>query len=105
MLGLSACLKLLGKDVQLSDEELDVEPETVIEFTEQLIQRADHFWTSFDVEFKQRFQKVLFPEGIAFNGENFETTSTVSIFNLLGEFPEANTRMATPAGFEPASPA
>ena len=82
-------------------EELDIE--AVLNFSEYVILNAPRLWTEFDLNQKQRLQTVLFPEGVTFSDSGFGTAVTSVIFNLLQQPEGEKTRMATPAGFEPAS--
>jgi len=59
-------------------EELDVE--IVLNFAQELLSNAGKLWKEFDLDRKQRLQKVLFPEGLNFADGKF---GTASIFNDL----------------------
>jgi hypothetical protein len=55
---------------------------------------------------KQRLQQLFFPEGIAFDGNRFSRTAvTAPLFKYLATGEQAEERLASPAGFEPALPA
>ena len=90
-------------DIELHDaklEEFDIE--TVLEFAERLILNAGRMWTEMSLNQKQRFQRVLFPEGLTIleNGE-VGTGVTCTIFNILQTENEANSHLAAPTGIEP----
>jgi hypothetical protein len=50
-------------------DELDVE--AVLQFAEHVLLNAARLWTEFSLEQKQRFQKVLFPQGVRFSEGKF----------------------------------
>ncbi len=58
-------------------------------------------WMSGGIEVKQRFQSLIFPNGITHDGRSFETAQTAIIFKVLQEFSGEKSRMASPTGFEP----
>ena len=80
-------------------EKMDVEG--VLNFAEKSILNADHLWTCLPSEGKLKFQRVLFPTGITFDGSTFGTVKNDSIFNYLSVFIVGNKKMASPTGFEP----
>lgn len=59
-------------------EELDVE--AVVNYGVNAISDASQFWRDGSVDQKQRFQRILFPEGLTFDGENFGTAATCLAF-------------------------
>ncbi len=90
---------------ELHDAELDVlDVEGVLGFAEHLLTNAARLWSEFRLDQKQRFQHVLFPKGLSFDGEAFGTGETCSFFSYLRELQPVQERLATPAGFEPALP-
>jgi site-specific DNA recombinase len=96
-----ANLESLIHDARL--EELDIEE--VLEFAQHVLGNAAHLWLESSIDQRQRLQKVLFPTGLAYHPENgFGTAVTGSMFNVLTDFSGEKTRLASPAGFEPALP-
>lgn len=79
--------------------------EGVLEYAGMVISNAGKLWIEFNLEQKQRFQRVLFPDGLAFKDGEFRTDTTCPIFKLLQSDREGEERMATPTGFEPVLPA
>jgi hypothetical protein len=57
--------------------------EGVLAFAEHVILNAAQLWIEFSSDQKQRLQKVLFPEGLTFAGEEFGTAATCPLFKLL----------------------
>ena len=80
-------------------EELDVE--AVLGFADTILSNPARLWFEAKCEQKQRLQKVFFPQGITFDGENFGTALTGSLFSYLDEIVREKTNLASPTGFEP----
>ncbi len=83
-------------------EELDVE--AVVNYGVNAISDASQFWKDGSVDQKQRFQRMLFPEGLTFDGENFGTAATCLAFSYLREVSQCNVSLASRTGVEPVSP-
>ncbi len=81
---------------------LDVK--AVLGLAEHLLRNAARLWSEFNLDQKQRFQQVLFPQDLSFDGESFGTAATCSFFSYLRELQPVQEGMVTPAGFEPALP-
>ncbi len=80
-------------------EEYDVEG--VLAFVEHVIRNAGRLWTEFSSDQKQRLQKVLFAEGVIFERDEFRTSVTSPLFNMLEKPEVEKSRMATLPGIEP----
>ena len=80
-------------------EYLDLEG--VLRFAEKIITRPARLWLDSSLDGKQRLQKVFFPEGIAFDGQQFGTATTSLFFNILERISGQNNSLASPTGFEP----
>jgi hypothetical protein len=93
--------KMQFKDAQL--DEVDVE--AVLTFADTFLLNTARIWTEMSSEQRQRFQRVLFPEGIEFeSGGVFRTAVTCPFFRLLQPEMTPHTQMAAPTGFEPVYP-
>ena len=89
-------------ELELSEartELLDVDG--ILGFAEYVLTRARRLWMELELDQKQRLQQVLFPEGLAFDGEGFGTVITCLAFKKLGENGESKSGVASPTGFEP----
>ena len=63
-------------------EELDVEG--ILAFAERVLPRAADLWVQAQLDQRQRFQQLFFPEGLAFDGERFVgTAATAPAFSYL----------------------
>ena len=89
-------------EIELADvvsEQLDVDG--VLAFAEHVLTNAARLWMELGLDQKQRLQQVLFPEGLRFDGEKFGTAVTWLAFKQLAEDGEAESSVASPAGFGP----
>jgi site-specific DNA recombinase len=84
-------------------DELDVEG--ILAFAERILPRASDLWVQASLDYKQRLQQLFFPEGVAYDGNRFNrTAATALLFKYLEPGEQADESLASPAGFEPASP-
>ena len=79
--------------------------ETVLAFAEHIVVSATRLWNEYDPRRKRHLQRVLFPEGLAYDGESFGTPVTCLFFSDLEDFQGEKPRMVSPTGFEPVLPA
>jgi hypothetical protein len=80
-------------------EELDVE--AVLAFAEKISLSASRMWLEADLAQRQRFQALLFPEGLQVVDGEVRTPISVSFYNELGSFIPSEERLVSPTGFEP----
>jgi hypothetical protein len=80
-------------------EELDVE--ATLDFADYALRNAARLWQGFDVDQRIRFQTLLFPAGLPFDGEGFGTTEISPVFKMLEAATDVTGSWASPAGFEP----
>jgi site-specific DNA recombinase len=84
-------------------DELDVEG--ILAFAERILPHASDLWVQASLDYKQRLQQLFFPEGAAYDGNRFNRTAvTALLFRYLEPGERAEESLASPAGFEPASP-
>lgn len=84
-------------------DELDVEG--VLNFAEYVILEPRRLWTESTVDQRQRLQQFLFPSGVTYSREHgFGTAEHCVFFRWLAATTPEKEQMASPAGFEPASP-
>ena len=82
-------LDLLNEEVALTEleiyetklEELDLE--AALNFAICALGNAAAFWNQCSSEQKQRFQRILFPNGLIFDGESYRTAPTCIAFSYL----------------------
>jgi site-specific DNA recombinase len=93
-------------EMALSDARLaELDVEGVLGFAEHVLTNAGRLWTDAPLDQKQRLQQALFPKGLEFDGEGFGTAATCLAFTQLRLSEARDSRMASPTGFEPGSPA
>jgi len=103
-------IDLLRQDAALAEmrlhdtklEEFDVEG--VVEFASRIMSDLSRFWAQATLEQKIKFQTVLFPDGLKFNGEKFGTAKTCYAFSYLREISRPDSSLASRTGVEPVSP-
>jgi hypothetical protein len=74
-------------------EETDIE--CVLAFAEQTLTNAPQLWSASSVDQRQCLQKVLFPSGLAFDGEGFGTAVTCMAFSDLRGYLQERSGMAS----------
>jgi site-specific DNA recombinase len=82
-------------------EELDIE--AVIDFAENVFMDAARLWFEMSTDQKQRFQQVLFPEGVDFTDGNYRTTATCLMFSGLEPKQPEKEQLVALTGIEPVS--
>ena len=85
--------------VQAQTGELDVE--VLLDFGENLMMNTAQMWLDLGFEQKLRFQRVLFPDGLTFDGESFGTVLTSPVITYLRDISTGKVSMASPTGFDP----
>jgi site-specific DNA recombinase len=83
-------------------EELNIEE--LLGFAGTVLSQPARLWFDSDCDQKQRLQKVLFPDGLRFDGKEFGTAVTSSLFSNLDTIVKEKTNLASPTGFEPVLP-
>jgi hypothetical protein len=74
-------------------EELDLE--AALKFATNALGNAAAFWIQCSADQKQRFQRVLFPNGLVFDGDTYRTAETCLVFSYLREISEGNSSLAS----------
>ena len=65
--------------------------EGILAFAERVLARAADLWVQASLEQRQRFHQLFFPEGIAFDGNQFVGIGvTAPAFNYLREIKTGN---------------
>ena len=87
--------------IERNDSELDaLDVETVLEFAEHVVLNARRLWSEFPLKHRRRMQKVLFPEGLAYDGEAFRTPVTCLFFRDLERSEREEYHVVARTGFE-----
>ena len=78
--------------------------EGLMDFADKIASRPARLWIESAIDQRQRLQKVFFPHGLSFDGEEFGTGVPSFFFNVLNGYGERNDDLASLTGFEPVSP-
>jgi hypothetical protein len=103
-------LDLLNEQIALVELEIydtkleSLDLEAALNFATNALSNAALFWTQCSADQKQRFQRVLFPEGLVFDGESYRTATTCLAFSYLRDISDENSSLASRSRFEPVSP-
>jgi len=91
---------------QMNDAKLDeFAVEEALNNAEFVLTNPERLWIDASVEIRQRFQKLLFPEGLSYTKEDgFGTGVSSSVYELLGTFGTDVSALAPPRGIEPLFP-
>ena len=73
----------------------------VVEFGLQKLQDPRTAWNAFSLAQKQRFQTLLFPEGVTFDHGECRTTKTALILQIKTTLREGELSLVTSPGVEP----
>jgi len=95
-----ALAQLDAHDAKL--EELDIE--AALNYATDALRNAGRFWIQCSADQKQNFQRVLFPEGLVFDGKSYRTAPTCIAFSYLKGISEGKSSLASRTGVEPVSP-
>jgi len=91
-------------EMELRDASLEtIDAEEVVEFALDVLVNASNLWRTASLDEKQRFQQVLFPEGVDYIDGNYRTSATCMLFNGLETEGAGKEEMVGPAGIEPAT--
>jgi hypothetical protein len=69
--------------------------EAALNFATSVLSNVAAFWIQCSTDQKQRFQKVLFPNGLIFNGETYRTAETCLAFSYLKGISEGDSSLAS----------
>jgi len=103
-------LDLLNEEIALAELEIhetridEMDLEAALNFATNALSNAAQFWIQCSPEQKQRFQRVLFPNGLVFEGESYRTAETCLAFSYLQAISSGDPSLASRTGIEPVSP-
>jgi DNA invertase Pin-like site-specific DNA recombinase len=75
--------------------------EGLLTFAEKIVRSPARLWMESSLDQRQRLQQTFFPSGITYDGHEFRTPVSDSFFSVLTGFFDAESRLASPMGFEP----
>ncbi len=89
-------------EMEIRDSNSDgLEIEAALDYAENMLVNASNFWKAAPLAQKQRFQQVLFPEGIEYANSGYRTTATCLLFNGLDEEQVGKEDLVALPGIEP----
>ena len=88
---------------RIEGEEIDRRFDQAIELAYSLLENPKESWDDLLIEPKVRFQRVVFPQGVSFDGEKIGTAEISLNLRLLSLFSEQGSDLVGPAGIEPAT--
>ena len=83
-------------------EEFDIEG--TLAFAEHLVSKSSRLWIEAGLEQRQRLQRLFFPEGLSYDGQEFRTPVTCPFFSNLEGTSGQIRGMVEQKGFEPSTP-
>ena len=101
---------LLNEEITLAELEVydsrleELNLEAALNFATNALSNAAAFWKQCSPEQKQRLQRILFPDGLIFDGESYRTTTTCLAFSYLQAISSGDSSLASRTGIEPVSP-
>ncbi len=72
----------------------------IVSLAESLLENVSSVWFEASFDNKQRFQSLMFPNGLPVSNENFGTATLGLPFNLIRDFSGDETTLVTPREFE-----
>ena len=94
--------QILVKRIELNEAEIELnDVEACLNFAKFFMANVTDLWINADLNLKQRFQALLFPDKIFYEDGKFRTTKTALIFKQLQSNPTTKSDLVAPTGFEP----
>ncbi|MBN2028082.1 MAG: recombinase family protein [Actinobacteria bacterium] len=96
--------EIIVREIELENisEELVKDLSGSLKYCEYFMRNIDQIWINGDIRTRKRFQNILFPEGIYYDGNEFIGTDKKScIFQLLGAETRRTSTLAPREGLEP----
>ena len=94
--------EIISKKIQLSDYENQIiDIDALIKYGKNILLNLSSFWLKLDTPRKISFQKMLFPDGIYLENNEFRTTEMSSVLKAIEDKDYAQSIMAGERGFEP----
>lgn len=94
--------EIVVKRIELNETKIELnDVEACLNFAKFFMTNVADLWVNADLNLKQRFQTLLFPDRIFYEDETFRTTKTSIIFKQLQSTPTQKSDLVAPTGFEP----
>ncbi len=85
-------------------EELEQSKDSIIEvvtYCKSLLSNLSELWLTSNILVKQKLQRIIFPDGIEFDGKKFRTVVTNKIFGHLHNISTQSENLVSRRGVEP----
>jgi len=87
--------ELRDKRLELTENEMELnDVNSCMNYCKFFLSNIANLWASAELNLKQRFQTLIFPEGIYYNSQNFGTAKTALIFRHLQKIRSDESSMA-----------
>jgi site-specific DNA recombinase len=97
--------EIITKKIEVNDTSIELNDiEACLNYCKFFLANIADLWFNADLNLKQRFQTLIFPDKIYINQESFRTTVICLIFKELQKNNADQYKMVAPSGFEPESP-
>ena len=94
--------EILVKQIELNEYKIDLDDsQACINFCKYFISNIADLWREADLDLKQRFQKLIFPEKVLYKKGRFRTTKIALIFKVFDGKSSPDYCQAPRVGFEP----
>jgi hypothetical protein len=94
--------QILVKQIELNEVKIDLnDVEACLNYCKFFVSNLALLWASSEVDLKQRFQSLVFPDKIYYEKGTFRTTRTALIFKQLAAKSPEELQLVAPTGFEP----
>ena len=95
--------EIVAEKISLSESRIDqFDIEAALAYAKHFIMNLGRQWFDCPHDLRSRFQKLVLPEGIAYNRqESFRTAKLGCIFELNQQFAVSNSSLVDHTGFEP----
>ncbi len=92
-------------NLELHENRLDdLDLEAALGFARHVMTNTYTIWAAADPTQKRRLQRLVFPEGVSFNGEALGTPVIAMLFSMLREETVVEVKMVEQKGLEPSTP-
>ncbi|MBL8012659.1 MAG: recombinase zinc beta ribbon domain-containing protein [Candidatus Omnitrophica bacterium] len=94
--------QILMKQIELNEVKIDLnDVEACLNYCKFFVSNLAQLWASSEVDLRQRFQSLVFPDKIYYEKGTFRTTGTALIFKQLAAKSPEELNLVAPTGFEP----
>ena len=88
--------------IELNEASIELnDVESCLNYCRFFLSNCASLWIGGELDLKQRFQNLIFPQGICYDGKAFGTTPLAFIFKYLQQLPTKELHLAPRAGLEP----